>query len=206
MSKHGKQFGRTLGRLFGLNTPPLDAEDDAQAPVEQAASGTDSEALEGATAGETAAEAVAQTAHRHDAARDEELVRLLSKTASGLAAIATNAWRARTKMVEENGEPREDSKRYLRHIESIWQALNDMGVTIEDPSGREYDPGFPLKVISYEPAKGIAHETITETLRPTVTWQSQLIQLGEVIVGVPQTEPEAAPDEKGSESDGEKHD
>ena len=104
------------------------------------------------------------------------------------ANIATNTWRAIARMVDpDTGEARDEMKRVYRHIEAISGALKEMGVEIIDPTGRPYDLGMALKVISFEQTPGLAAEEIKETIKPSVVWQGRLIQMGEVIVGTPQT-------------------
>ncbi len=103
-----------------------------------------------------------------------------------LSIIATNAWRARNKMVDaDNGETKEEMKRVYRHIEAQFDALSQIGIEVRDLRGRTYDAGMALKVISFEPQPGLSKDEIIETIKPTVTWNGQLIQMGEVIVGTP---------------------
>jgi hypothetical protein len=105
-----------------------------------------------------------------------------------LSVIATNAWRARNKMVNtENGEAKEEMKRVYRHVEAVFDALSQIGIEIRDMQGHPYDSGMALKVISFEPSPGLSKEEIMETIKPTILWQNQLIQIGEVIVGTPKT-------------------
>lgn len=104
------------------------------------------------------------------------------------ATIATNAWRAKGKMiVSDTGETKEEMKRVYRHIEAIIEALTQIGVMTIDPVGRAYDSGMALTVVSFEPTPGLSSEEIMETIKPSVAWQGRLIQIGEVIVGTPQT-------------------
>lgn len=106
----------------------------------------------------------------------------------GVATIATNAWRVRGKMVDpDTGEARDDMKRVYRHVEAIFDALKLMEIDIADPVGRTYDPGMALKVVASEPTPGLSKDTVKETIKPTVVWQGRLLQIGEVIVGTPQT-------------------
>src|SRR5213596_2745498 len=57
-----------------------------------------------------------------------------------LVSIATNAWRAKTKMVDPvTGEIREEMSRVARHIEAIYRNLADFGVVIRDHTGEAYD-------------------------------------------------------------------
>jgi hypothetical protein len=109
------------------------------------------------------------------------------EVAQAFARIGTNAWRAQNKMVDsETGEPKEEMKRVYRHIEAVLDALAQIGVSVMDPRGRAYDSGMALKVVSIEQTPGLSKETITETVRPSISWQTHLIQIGEVIVGTPQ--------------------
>jgi hypothetical protein len=102
--------------------------------------------------------------------------------------IATNAWRAKNKMVDsETGEAKEEMKSVYRHIEAIFESLKQIGVETIDPVGLAYDSGMALKVVSFEPTPGLSNEEIKETIKPSVAWQGRLIQIGEVIVGTPQT-------------------
>ena len=104
------------------------------------------------------------------------------------ANIITNAWRAKVKMLDaDTNEPTEPMKRVYRHVEAIFDALKQMGVEHVDPIGRAYDSGMALKVVTFEPTPGLSKEEIKETIKPSVTWQGRLIQMGEVIVGTPQT-------------------
>lgn len=104
-----------------------------------------------------------------------------------LTVIATQAWRARKKMVDdENGEARDDMKRVFRHVESIFNALSGIGIEIRDMQGRPFDSGMALKVVSFEPTPGLSKEEITETIKPTILWRERIIEVGEVIVGTPQ--------------------
>lgn len=103
-----------------------------------------------------------------------------------LVSVATNAWRARKKMVDaETGEPQDDMRRVYRHIEGIFNAYKDLGLRTIDPTGKAYDTGMALKVIAFEQTTGLSQEEIIETIKPSITWQGRLLQTGEVIVGTP---------------------
>jgi hypothetical protein len=114
-----------------------------------------------------------------------------------LAAIATNAWRAKVKIVDaDTGEAKEEMRRVYRHIEAIFESLKGIGVETIDPTGRAYDSGMALKVVSFEQTPGLSKEEIRETIKPSVSWQGRLIQMGEVIVGTP---PKATVSERGTD-------
>jgi hypothetical protein len=105
-----------------------------------------------------------------------------------IAAIATHVWRAKNKLIDpESGQPREETKRTYRHIESTLDALAQMGVAIRDQLNEPYDPGLPVNVLTFQPMPGLSRDTIVEVLRPTIIWQERVLQVGEVIVGTPET-------------------
>ncbi len=103
------------------------------------------------------------------------------------AAILTNAWRAALKLRDAGtGEPRDEGARKVyRHVDAIIQSMNHLGFELDDPTGKPYDSGLPLKVISFEPQAALLEETIIETMRPAIRLQGTLIQVGEIIVGIP---------------------
>jgi hypothetical protein len=103
-----------------------------------------------------------------------------------LAGLATHVWRTRGKLVDPvTNEAKEETRRALRHVEAALESLAQMGVTMNDWIGQPYDPGLPVKVITFDPTPGIVRDTVVEAVRPTVIWREQLLQLGEVIVGIP---------------------
>lgn len=106
--------------------------------------------------------------------------------AKALASIATNAWKARCKMVDDqSGEPREEMKRVYRHIEGIFDTFRELGLEVKDHTGDVFDYGLPLKVVTTQPTAGITKERVTETIKPTVYWQNRIIQMGEVVIATP---------------------
>ena len=105
-----------------------------------------------------------------------------------LAALATNIWRAQAKMLDpKTGEPREETRRLYRHIEGALEAFTTMGLRLSDWIGQPYDSGLPLKVLSFEPTPDLVRDTVVEAVRPAIFWQDRLLQVGEVIVGIPPT-------------------
>ena len=106
--------------------------------------------------------------------------------AKGIVTVATNAWKAQNKMVDAaSGEIREDMKRVHRHVQAILQALQDMGLEIKDHTGDPFDYGLPLTVVTTQPTPGITKERVTETIKPTIYWQNQVLQRGEVVIATP---------------------
>ena len=103
-----------------------------------------------------------------------------------LISIATNAWRARTKMMDaETGEMREDMKRVGRHVDAIYRNLAEVGIVIRDHTGDAYDEGQPMKVIASKPKPGLNKERVSETLLPSIFWNDRLVQNGEIVTETP---------------------
>jgi hypothetical protein len=103
-----------------------------------------------------------------------------------LVSIATNTWRAKTKMVDSStGEIREDFKRVGRHIEAICRNLSEAGIVIRDHTGDAYDEGQPMKVIASKPTPGQDKKRVSETLLPSIFWNNRLVQNGEIEIATP---------------------
>ena len=106
-----------------------------------------------------------------------------------LADLATNAWRLREKMREPGtDQPREEMRRVYRHVEAIWASLQQQGVEIRDPTGEIVPEGgvYGLRVLASQPTPGITREKVLETIKPTIRFKNQVIQMGEVILAVPE--------------------
>ncbi len=121
---------------------------------------------------------------RDTASADDK--RLLSLTVE----MGTNFWRLQRRLTA-GGEAPQEMKRILRDVEAMDDALNQAGIEVKDHTGEKYVDGMALKVIVRQPAPGIECETVIETIKPTIYIGDNLIQRGEVIVGVP--EPEEMP-------------
>lgn len=98
------------------------------------------------------------------------------------ADLATHVWRARNRL---GAAPPEVARRTLRHLDAATETLRELAVTSKDWLNEPYDPGLPLKVISFQPTEGLARDTIIEIVRPAVFWRQRLVQSGEVVVGRP---------------------
>ncbi len=118
---------------------------------------------------------------------DEPIVKTPSRRfTEGLAAVVTNAWKAKAKMISrENGQPHDEMRRVYRHIESMFDAFEQMGLQAKDHTGDPFDYGMPLNVITTQPMPGLAREQIIETIKPTVYWDDSIIQTGEVVIATP---------------------
>ncbi len=103
-----------------------------------------------------------------------------------LISIATNAWRAKTKMVDTTtGEVREEMKRVDRHIEAIYRSLAEVGIVIRNHTGDAYDEGQPMKVVANKPTPGLDKKRVSETLLPSIFWNDRLVQNGEIEIATP---------------------
>jgi hypothetical protein len=109
-----------------------------------------------------------------------------------LVSIATNAWRAKTKMLDATtGEVREEMKRVDRHIEAIYRNLAEVGIVIRDHTDEVYDEGQPMKVVASKPTQGLHKKRVSETLLPSIFWNNRLIQNGEIEIATPLTPTES---------------
>jgi hypothetical protein len=119
-----------------------------------------------------------------------------------LAEVGTNLWRLRLKMLQPGtDQPVEDMRRPYRHVESMWDTLIQEGVDIHDHTGEIVPEGgvYGLKVLACQPTPGVGRELVLETIRPTIRYRKQVIQMGEVILAKPdkqtnQVAPPAAPE------------
>lgn len=72
-----------------------------------------------------------------------------------------------------------------RHLRSAHDALAGTGVVVRDHDGMEFDIGFALDVLAYQPDPRVTRETVLETVRPSVFRDGHCIQMGQVIVARP---------------------
>jgi hypothetical protein len=116
-----------------------------------------------------------------------------------LADVATGLWRLRQKMLEPGAErPLPEMRRAYRHLQSVWDVLSDAGIEICDYTGMNFDSGMSLNVVAHQPAATAERERIIETVKPSIYFKSQRIQLGDVIVETPIIESGAAANPSGS--------
>jgi hypothetical protein len=109
-----------------------------------------------------------------------------------LIELATNAWRIRTKLQDPmTHEPREElskdeTRKTHRFLDAIFASLEEIGLQVKDRTGEAFDYGLPEKVITTQPQAGLTRELIIETIRPTIYWNAQIAQQGEVVVATPE--------------------
>ena len=116
---------------------------------------------------------------------DADVIRLFRAT-------ATAVWKLKSRMIDvETGEPKDVFSKVWRHVETIGDALSEIGVETIDWTNKHYDEGMSLKVIAEEENEGVKSATITETLLPTIRFRDEKrgllaeIQKGEVVVSRP---------------------
>jgi hypothetical protein len=103
-----------------------------------------------------------------------------------LADLATGLWRLRRRMALLEREESGELARFRRDLEALADRLSAAGVEILDHTGEPYEPGKSLRVLTFQPTPGLERETIGETVKPTVYYQGQWLQMGEVIVATPE--------------------
>ena len=101
------------------------------------------------------------------------------------ADVGTMVWRMQQRLAATEQLPRSLQK-LSRDVERTWDALTQNGIEIKDHTGGDYDGGMALRVITSEPVAGLARRQIIETLKPTIYYRGRIIQVGEVVVGVPE--------------------
>jgi hypothetical protein len=122
-----------------------------------------------------------------------------------VVSIANNFWRAKKRMLDTaSGEIREDMKRIYRDVEAIRRSFSGVGILIRyhrdddfderepkvrimirDHTGDAYDEGQPMKVVANKPTPGLDKKRVSETLLPSIFWNNQLVQNGEIEIATP---------------------
>lgn len=109
---------------------------------------------------------------------EKELIQLLQEMGKGV-------WRIQNRLTNiRHGSREVDSA--LRFLHTLVDAMEQFGVKIQDHTGERITGGEALHIISYETVKNISQEQVIETIKPTITYKGQIIQIGEVIVGQPE--------------------
>jgi hypothetical protein len=110
--------------------------------------------------------------------------------------VGTGLWRMRQKMLEPGTDrPREEMKRAYRHLESTWEALVEWGISIRDHTGEVVPEGgiYGLKTVAAQPTAGVKRPRVAETIKPSIYLGDQMIQMGEVILDVPESKEKDSP-------------
>ena len=104
-----------------------------------------------------------------------------------VAELATGIWRLKQRCVEPGtDQPKEELRRVYRDVEALHDALIQAGLEIQSHTNSTYDPSQSLSVLAFQPTPGIDRDRILETIKPSIYYKSQRIQMGEVIVGTPE--------------------
>lgn len=105
---------------------------------------------------------------------DKELNRHMSD-------IATCVWRIRRTL---EGSDSSEARKAKRHVESMWDVLQQAGVVIEDVTGQACDSSAEIEVVAYEPAESAAHQQFVKYMvTPTIKHGGRVIQRGKAVVG-----------------------
>jgi hypothetical protein len=109
-----------------------------------------------------------------------------------LAAVATAVWRVRSRLEAVAPSTLPSELRHLpRHVDAAWDALLSAGFIVKDPKGQRYVPGLAVNPVAFQPVDGVDIDIIAETLKPSIQYQSLLIQRADVIVARPPEESSA---------------
>jgi len=126
--------------------------------------------------------------------------------ANWLVTLATGLWRLRQKMLQPGTDrPLDEMRKPFRHLQSAWNALGEVGLETQDHTGAKFDAGQSLKVLTYQPTKGLTCEQVVDTIKPTVYLHGRVVQMGEVVVGTPERDDGAVNQTRGSKDDPEHH-
>ena len=105
-----------------------------------------------------------------------------------IADLSTGIWRLKRRVASPDPLDSQGLARLRRDIESLVDRLGEAGVDILDHSGEAYEPGKALRVLAFQPTAGVSREEISETVKPTVYYGGQWLQMGEVIVSTPESQ------------------
>lgn len=106
-----------------------------------------------------------------------------------LVDLSTGVWRLQ-KRTQTSAEVISPAIR--RDLNALADRLVEAGIEILDHTGERFEPTKALSVLAFEPTSDADVDTISETIKPTIYYQGQWLQMGEVIVrgrsGVPKPE------------------
>lgn len=110
-----------------------------------------------------------------------------------LAEAATSLWRAQRKLDQSGDAISSQGRQSGRYLRTCRDALTDLGVVIQDHDGEPHHPGLSIEVVVIQPDPTLTEETVLETVRPTIYFQEERIQMGQVVVGRPVRDADDAP-------------
>ncbi|MCZ9353819.1 hypothetical protein NGM36_29355 [Streptomyces mutabilis] len=116
----------------------------------------------------------------------EALVKRPGAGTDALLGAAIGLWRALRKLDKGSGPlSAADLRQVRRQVHASRQALADDGLEIQEHDGMPFDSGQSLEALVIQDEPGLDRETVLETVRPTVYFRGERIQMGQVIVGRP---------------------
>ena len=103
-----------------------------------------------------------------------------------LVEISTGLWRTRNRITEnDQTTPKEGMERIFRHVQSVFDALENQGVLIKGHTGERWVDRRPINALAYQPLPDLTQDMIIETVKPSVFIGDKHAQMAQVIVGVP---------------------
>jgi hypothetical protein len=117
---------------------------------------------------------------------------ITGKPLESLIAIITYVWRIQDRIVDRHTQepkesiPADDVRKLTKYTDQIIDKLKSMGFEIKDRVGEQFDYGLPENVVATKPQPGLAHETVVETLMPTIYFHNKTIQRGEIVIATPE--------------------
>lgn len=120
-----------------------------------------------------------------------------------LLGAALGIWRALRKLDQGAGPlSAVELRQVRRQVHASRQALADDGLEIQEHDGAPFDSGLSLEVLVFEEQPGLTREVVLETVRPSIYFRGERIQMGQVIVGRPAPEDASpAPEDVGTATD-----
>lgn len=116
-------------------------------------------------------------------AASQEIVSMLKLFAD----VTTGIWRTRLKMLQTGtDQPYEEMRKAYRPLAATFDLLCQAGIEIKDWTGAPFTSGMIEKVVTFESSPSVLRDTVLETIKPTILYKGQLLQKGEIIVGVPE--------------------
>jgi hypothetical protein len=109
-------------------------------------------------------------------------------TDRAVAEIVTELWRTSRKIDTGDGEAPKAQRQANRHLRAAWDHLAEAGIEAQSHDGLRFDVGLELDVLAYQDDPEAVEETVLETIRPSVYRDGRCIQIGQVIVAMPEKE------------------
>jgi len=121
-----------------------------------------------------------------DSSHEEKIPREMM---SLLADVGTGLWRIR-KMLALAAKSKTEGEltSIYRPFDSTWNKLMQAGLEIKGHDGDIIKGGEALQIIAFQKSRSLNRDTVIETLRPTIHYRGKIVQMGEVIVGTPESD------------------